>query len=110
MGITIQTKTDYSFLFSGLSTSNTGSGFGMSGSWLSDYASIKNGSYGKLMRAYYNETSNDSVSALAEKKDTNKMLWEHVTGEGLFCIGGSGGAHSQVHGNHQRREDLCSGS
>lgn len=72
MGITIQTKTDYSFLFSGLSTSNTGSGFGMSGSWLSDYASIKNGSYGKLMRAYYNETSNDSVSALAEKKDTNK--------------------------------------
>lgn len=69
MGITIQTKTDYSFLFSGLNNANTTSNFGMDTSWLSDYASIKNGSYGKLLKAYYSETSNDSVSSLVEGRD-----------------------------------------
>ena len=62
MSINIQAKTDYSFLFSSL-----GSGAaGVSGStFLSDYASIKNGSYAKLMKAYYSQNSNDSVKKLA---------------------------------------------
>lgn len=50
MGISIQAKTDYSYLFSGLSTSSTGSAGNLN--FLSDYAAIKNGSYGKLMKAY----------------------------------------------------------
>ncbi len=52
-------KTDYSSLFSGLSTSS-GSG-GMS-NLLADYASLKNGSYGKLMRVYYDKDSTGSTS------------------------------------------------
>ena len=55
MGIGIDVsalKTDYSSLFS-----SVGSG---SGNWLADYASIKNGSYGKLMKAYYAEAKSVS--------------------------------------------------
>ena len=42
------TNTDYSYLFGGTMTVTTGGSFS-----LSDYASIKNGSYGKLLKAYY---------------------------------------------------------
>lgn len=41
------TNTDYSFLFAGVQDTFGGSNF------LSDYAAIKNGSYGKLLKAYY---------------------------------------------------------
>ena len=34
-----------------------------SADWLSDYASIKNGSYGKLMKSYYSELKTDAVNA-----------------------------------------------
>ena len=54
MGINIQMRNDYSYLFSSLNTSKTGSAGNLS--FLSDYAAIKNGSYGKLMKAYYAET------------------------------------------------------
>ena len=60
MSINIQTKTNYSFLFSGLSSSASNA---LSGNWLADYASIKNGSYGKLMKAYYAKDSGDSKTA-----------------------------------------------
>ena len=60
---------DYSFLFSSLN-SNNGSGLGNL-NFLSDYASIKNGSYGKLMKAYYSETRSDSVSSLAASKSNS---------------------------------------
>lgn len=59
MGIRIQAKNDYSFLFSGLNTSASGSAGNLS--FLSDYAAIKNGSYGKLMKAYYAENGSGSV-------------------------------------------------
>ncbi len=56
-------RTDFSFLFSSLNNSSGASGMS---SFLSDYASIKNGSYGKLMKAYYAEGSkNDTVKSLA---------------------------------------------
>ena len=42
------TNVDYSYLFGGMQTPSTGSAFN-----LSDYAAIKNGSYGKLLKAYY---------------------------------------------------------
>lgn len=61
MAINISAKTDYSMLFSSLPTRSnnvTNSIFGgVSGSSfsLSDYALIKSGSYGKLMKAYYSQ-------------------------------------------------------
>lgn len=60
---------DYSFLFSSLNSSNS-SGLGNL-NFLSDYASIKNGSYGKLMKAYYSETRSDAVSSLAASKSNS---------------------------------------
>ena len=75
-GSTIRAKQDYSSLFSSL-----GSGAAsVSGStFLSDYASIKNGSYGKLMKAYYSKNPSESVSKLAnnsirKSKDDSKSL------------------------------------
>lgn len=65
MGINISARTDYSALFSSL---NKSSGT-VNNNFLSDYASIKNGSYGKLLRAYYSESgSNSSVKSIASKK------------------------------------------
>jgi cell pole-organizing protein PopZ len=62
MSISIQAKNDYSYLFSSLSTSSSSSSSGLS-SFLSDYASIKNGSYGKLMKAYYSSSASDEVKS-----------------------------------------------
>ena len=58
MSINIHQKNDVSYLFSSL-----GSGAaGVAGSnWLSDYASIKNGSYGRLMKAYFRANSSDKT-------------------------------------------------
>ena len=71
MSINIQAKTNYSFLFSGLSSSASNA---LSGNWLADYASIKNGSYAKLMKAYYGKENNASKTAASDitKKDTTK--------------------------------------
>lgn len=58
MGINIMAKTDYSMLFSGLSGSPAGGNSILGGSFsLVDYATIKNGSYSKLMKAYYGQNS-----------------------------------------------------
>lgn len=57
-------KMDYSFLFSGLNSS-AGSGSFAASSFLSDYASIKNGSYLKLMKAYYAEVDTDKKTSSA---------------------------------------------
>lgn len=70
MAINIQSKTDYSLLFNSLGTTRSGSGSSLGNlNFLSDYASIKNGSYGKLMKAYYGETGkSNEVSTIANKK------------------------------------------
>ena len=62
MSINVNAKQDYSFLFSSLG--NGASGVGGS-NFLGDYMAIKNGSYGKLMRAYYGTSANDSVKTIA---------------------------------------------
>ncbi len=70
MAINISAKTDYSMLFSSMPTRSnnvTSSIFGsVSGSSfsLSDYALIKNGSYGKLMKAYYSQGESGKNSAV----------------------------------------------
>ncbi len=72
MAINISAKTDYSMLFSSLSTSSnnvTSSIFGNAGSSfsLSDYAMIKSGSYGKLMKAYYAQDSSAKEDSAVNK-------------------------------------------
>lgn len=73
MSINIQAKTDYSFLFSSLNGSSSGSSVNSMSSFLLDYASIKNGSYGKLMKAYYSETGNSTVNKLASSTNKNTL-------------------------------------
>ena len=69
ISINVNTKQDYSYLFQSLST-NSGSGMGNL-NFLSDYAAIKNGSYGKLMKAYYAKDDQRSTSAVS--KDNNEV-------------------------------------
>lgn len=49
-------------LFSSLNSGNTSASSGL-GSMLSDYSSIRNGSYGKLLKAYYNNVDNSAVKS-----------------------------------------------
>ena len=83
MAINISAKTDYSMLFSSLPTRSnnvTNSIFGgTSGTSfsLSDYALIKTGSYGKLMKAYYSQgddssNKNSAVSKLVSGSSTDQ--------------------------------------
>lgn len=55
-------NTDYSLLFGGSPTVSSGGTFS-----LSDYASIKNGSYGKLLKAYY---AQEDVQKVFSNKDS----------------------------------------
>ena len=58
---------DFSALFSGMSDSSSIGNTNM----LSDYAAIKNGSYGKLMKAYY---AKQDAEKLSGKGDTSQKL------------------------------------
>ena len=85
MKINIQAKTDYSALFSSLNTnSSKNSPAGDLSGLLSDYSSIKRGTYGKLLKAYYakepsaakgnNTTTTDKkITANAETSVYNKV-------------------------------------
>lgn len=85
MAINISQKTDYSMLFSTLPTSRnnvTSSIFGgTSGTSfsLSDYALIKSGSYGKLMKAYYSQDSGNSNRNSAVNKLMSGSSADHAT-------------------------------
>lgn len=74
MGISIQPKNDYSALLSSLNTS--GNGGAVNTNLLSDYASIKNGSYGKLLKAYYAKDGKANVKATSsqEPKDAKSVV------------------------------------
>lgn len=65
MSINIQMKNDVSYLFRGLNSKSTNV---MDTGFLSDYASIKNGSYGKLMKAYYSEVATDDVKSVVNSQ------------------------------------------
>ena len=72
----INLKTDYSMLFSSLSSnsrSNNTNSISSSFTFLSDYASIKNGSYGKLLKAYYAKTSEDDTTTSSANKYSSKL-------------------------------------
>ncbi|WP_026495200.1 flagellar filament capping protein FliD [Butyrivibrio sp. WCD3002] len=68
MGINV--NMDYSTLFSSMSGASSSNNYlsGLTG-MLSDYSSIKNGSYGKLVSAYYKKVGNDGSSS---KTDDSK--------------------------------------
>ncbi len=69
VSINVQAKTDYSYLFSSLGTSAANA---ISSNWLGDYAAIKNGSYAKLMKAYYSSNSSDEVKSLVSSSTTSQ--------------------------------------
>lgn len=60
---------NYSNLFQGLTTSS-----GSNLNFLSDYASIKNGSYGKLLKAYYGTAQNSDTAAASKKSSSDNIL------------------------------------
>ena len=71
LNLNVHAKSDMSYLFSSLgkNASNVASS-----DFLGQYASIKNGSYGKLMKAYYGKNASDSVKKLAQNTDTKKTV------------------------------------
>ncbi len=71
ISINVNAKQDYSYLFQSLS-SGSGSGSSLGNlNFLSDYAAIKNGSYAKLMKAYYAKDSGSSTAASSSGTTTN---------------------------------------
>ncbi len=77
MGINfnLNTKTDYSYLFSSLnSNQNNSNSLASLTSLLSDYSSIKTGSYGKLLKAYYAEEGNSELKSLTQKDTTADVV------------------------------------
>lgn len=76
LNLNVHAKSDISYLFSSLgkSASNVASS-----DFLGQYASIKNGSYGKLMKAYYGKNASDSVKKLAQNTDTRKTTTSEET-------------------------------
>lgn len=69
MGISINvgnTSQNYSYLFQSASGGSLGNL-----NFISDYASIKNGSYGKLMKAYYGTAQSSSTSSSATASSEN---------------------------------------
>ena len=68
---------DYSNLFNSIGFGQTSSSNNSSSleSFYGDYASIKNGSYGKLLKAYYKKQEN---AAKAEEADENKTTYSKI--------------------------------
>lgn len=72
-------KQDYSFLFSNMNSSKNSSMDLFSSINLSDYNSIKTGTYGKLLKAYYKkDDTEDSKDTTTKKPTTNKVDEVHV--------------------------------
>lgn len=80
MSMNINMKPDYSFLFSSMNSSGSGSGGMGNLNFLSDYKSIKNGSYGKLLKAYYNKMDKESAGS-TESKDNSSKLSDILTAD-----------------------------
>ncbi len=73
MSINVNAKNDYSFLFSGMSGSS-----GANLNFLSDYASIKNGSYGKLLKSYYGAGKDSSTATSSSTKSSSKNILDKI--------------------------------
>lgn len=73
-GISMYDSSSVSTLFSSLGSSKS-TGSGMFGINLSEYASIRSGSYGKLMRSYF---SMDSTKSTSKSDDSTKNTIEDL--------------------------------
>ncbi len=73
MSMNISFKSGYSSLFSGMTTGSSTGSASMS-NLLADYTSIKNGSYGKLMKSYYGSVKNSSTASTSTKNSSGNML------------------------------------
>lgn len=73
MGISIDVsnKQDYSYLFQSLSSSSGGMG---NLNFLSDYASIRNGSYGKLLKTYYAKKQDSGTEGSSKPSRSGDVL------------------------------------
>ena len=69
--------TNYSSLFSSLGSGASGVG---SSNFLTDYASIKNGSYGKLMRSYYGTVKSSATSG-SNSSSSSKYVVDRILEE-----------------------------
>ncbi len=82
MGISIDVgsmknlKQDYSSLFQGMSGGSLGNL-----NFMSDYASIKNGSYGKLMKAYYGADKTTSAVSSSGRKTRSSNVVDQIIEE-----------------------------
>ena len=76
IGINVGKNQDYSYLFQSLSSGSGGMG---NLNFLSDYASLKNGSYAKLMKTYYGTAQ--SSSAAASKKSSSGNILDKILDE-----------------------------
>ncbi|MCH5275874.1 MAG: flagellar filament capping protein FliD [Lachnospiraceae bacterium] len=70
IGINVGSNSDYSYLFQGLSGSDSSGNL----NFLSDYTAIKNGSYGKLMKSYYGTKNSSSITASGSKSSTSNVV------------------------------------
>lgn len=72
MSISIHQKTDYGYLFNSMNTGKGANSIAGLTNLVSDYNSIKSGSYGKLLNAYYAEQKSDTKAKPKEnvKEDT----------------------------------------
>lgn len=70
------TNVDYSELFSNTASAKTDNSFS-----LADYASIKNGSYGKLLKSYYAKKDADKLSQNGDS--SQKMLMMRTSSDSL---------------------------
>ena len=85
-------KNDYSYLFNSLNNSNSNAGSSsnlFNAINLSEYSSIKTGSYGKLLKAYYDEAYSDSVDSKNDTNSKKNMLKEDTAVEKLTEVSGN---------------------
>ena len=71
MSISIQAKTDYSELFNSINGNSSSSNL-LSQINLSDYNSIKSGTYHKLLKTYYSEKASEKASEKTTENTTVK--------------------------------------
>lgn len=77
MSINIHEKQDVSYLLPSL---GSGAASVAGSNWLSDYNAIKNGSYGKLMKAYYG-SEQDSASSVSRSRSSSKNILKKLEEE-----------------------------
>lgn len=71
IGIDMGNKQNYSYLFQSLSSSGGGMG---NLNFLSDYASIRNGSYGKLLKTYYAKQQDSGTETSSKESRSGSVL------------------------------------